>query len=182
MAKKNLIKLAKSSKNKKPVPRKLDVGKVVIENKPVVKKLTTQEERDIKAKETVEKLLEDSPIITLDKKEVIGDVNESEQEPETPKGVEWLEEQVTLLSSELAIVNSDYEKLLNEYHQNSGGAVASDGSQVSAGVIQLFEEIQENHIKLGVNEDGVGNFRIYCPGFLNRMVKFFPFLDDYKRY
>jgi len=29
---------------------------------------------------------------------------------------------------------------------------------------------------------GIGNFRILCPGFLDRLQKFFPFLIEYKRY
>ena len=50
-----------------------------------------------KSKETVDKLLADSPIVTLDKKDDLLELDETPT-PEEPKGVEWLEEQVGLLS------------------------------------------------------------------------------------
>lgn len=191
MAEKNLINLAKGSKSattKKPVNKKLTTKKSV-EKKPVEKKLTVEEERDLKAKETVEKLLEDSPIVSLEKKEELLEIDEPTVEE--PKGVEWLEEQVTLLSeknaalnAELSLAREDYNTLMVNIQQGKMGDVAanSNDGDVKTGVIQLFNELQENHIKLGVNDQGIGNFRIYCPGFLNRMVKFFPFLEQIKRY
>lgn len=185
---KNLINLAKGSKSttaKKTVEKKPTVKKV--EKKPVEKKLTPEEYRDLKAKETVEKLLEDSPIVTLEKKEELLEFEESVVQE--PKGVEWLEEQVTLLSeknealkAELSLAREDYGRLMFDIQQGRMGNVAGNDGDVKSGVIQLFNELQENHIKLGVNDQGIGNFRIYCPGFLNRMIKFFPFLEQIKRY
>jgi len=184
MAESNVIKFAKGTN---PSAKKTMVKKPIAK-KPVEKsvKLTAEEERNIKAKETVEKLLEDSPIITFDKKEEVLEINEVSSE--TSKGVEWLEEQVTLLTeknealtAELTLVKEDYKRLFQETQQFKSGMGNGDDN-VKIGVLQLFNEIQENHIKLGVNEQGIGNFRIYCPGFLNRMIKFFPFLEEYKRY
>lgn len=176
MAKKNVIGLAKSgaSTAKKPAARKPAA------KKPVVKELTPEEIRDQKAKETVSKLLADSPITTLEKKEVLLELDETPDEE--PKGVEWLEEQVALLSqknealaAEILVLKADNQALM------IGGGGSND-SEVAKVVVQLFNELQENHIKMGVNQEGIGNFRIYCPGFLNRLIKFFPFLEEVKRY
>ena len=189
MAEKNLISLAKSGKSitKKPVVNKTTTKKPTV-NKPVEKKLTTEEERNLKAKETVEKLLEDSPIVTLEKKDELLEIDESPMVE--PKGVEWLEEQVTLLSeknealnTELILQKQDYNKLMQDVQQGRFGNSNNVGDgDVRTAVIELFNELQNNHIKLGVDSQGVGNFRIYCPGFLNRMIRFFPFLEQVKRY
>jgi len=183
MAKKNdLIGLAKSG----TATAKKTTKKPAAVKKPVVKVPTPEEVRDLKAKETVSKLLEDSPIVTLDKKEELLEIDETPVEE--PKGVEWLEEQVTLLSeknealaSELSLTKNDYQKLLNDFQQAKSGGGSNDG-ETQRVVLQLFNELQENHIKLGVNQEGIGNFRIYCPGFLNRLIKFFPFLEQHKRF
>jgi hypothetical protein len=181
ISKKNLVGLAK--KNKKPTIIQKNDEKPVEKNK-----LTATEERDLKAKETVEKLLANSPIITLDKKEEPIKID-SKDDIEEVRGVEWLEEQVLLLSeknklleSELVLTKEDYMKLYDEYHGNNGDVDYADNNEVKIGIINLFNELQNNHIKLGVNEQGLGNFRIYCPGFLNRMITFFPFLEEIKRY
>lgn len=182
MAKKNLIDLAKSgiTTAKKPTSKKPVAKKVT------VKEPTPEEVRNLKAKETVEKLLEDSPIVTLEKKEELLEIDEVQ---EAPKGVEWLEEQVTLLSeknetlsAELALAREDYQKILFDVQQGRMGVIDGSDGEVKTAVLQLFNELQENHIKLGVNQEGIGNFRIYCPGFLNRMIRFFPFLEQVKRY
>ena len=176
MAKKDVIGLAKSGKAtaKKPAARKPAA------KKPVVKEPTAEELRDQKAKETVSKLLADSPITTLDKKEDLLELDETPT-PEEPKGVEWLEEQVTLLnqqkealSAELGVVQAE-----NQALKLRGG---SNDGEVTKVVIQLFNELQENFVRMGVDNRGMGNFRIYTPGFLNRMIKFFPFLEKHKRY
>ena len=183
---KNLINLAKSSKSVTTLKSKESTKKTTV-NKPVEKKLTPEEQRNLKAKETVEKLLEDSPIVTLEKKEELLEIDE---EPQQPKGVDWLEEQVTLLSekndaltAELALAKGDYQKLFEEHQQIRNGFGVSDNSDVKAKVFELFDELQTNHLRMGTDpQTGVGNFRIYCPGFLNRMLAFFPFLNEVKRY
>lgn len=183
MAKKDLIGLAKSGTATAKKTTKKPVAAV---KKPVFKAPTPEEVRDLKAKAKVEELLQDSPIVTLDKKEELLELDEVTKDE--PKGVEWLEEQVTLLSeknealsSELTLTKNDYQKLLNDFQQVRSGGGSNDG-EIQRGVLQLFNELQENHIKLGVNQEGIGNFRIYCPGFLNRLIKFFPFLEEHKRY
>jgi hypothetical protein len=183
MRKKNLIDLAKSSTTtaKKPITKKTVI------KKPIEKKLTSEEERKLKALETVNKLLEDSPITNLNKKEELLEINQTPVEE--PKGIEWLEEQVTLLSeknealsAELTLSKEDYKRLMIDVQQGRINTIDGSDGDIKIAVLQLFNELQENHIKLGVNQEGIGNFRIYCPGFLNRMIKFFPFLEEVKRY
>lgn len=175
MAKKNVIDLAKSNKKttksaKKPTAKKT-----------VVKEPTPEELRDQKAKAKVNELLKDSPITTLTKKDE--DVLEfEEQTPDEPKGVEWLEEQITLLSvknkeltTKMEEVKIDFEKILKENQELKTGSFSGDG-HVKKQVIILFNELQENYIRMGPN------FMVYFPAFLNRMIKFFPFLSEVKKY
>lgn len=188
MSEKNdLIGLAKGNTakaTKKTTKKKAAKKKVV--KKPAVKKvepvLSAEELRDQKAKKTVEKLLENSPITTLEQKEELIEMDETPT-PEQPKGIEWLEEQIVLLTKKNDELTFNYEKAFQENQQlKSGASTAAPNGDVQKNVIELFNELQENHIKLGVDKNGIGNFRIYCPGFLNRLIKFFPFLEEVKRY
>ena len=180
---KNLMNLAKNG-NKKPTPTTI---KKNVEKNVVEKAITPAEERDLKAKARVEELLQDVNLSPLVKEDLI----EIEPEIEVPKGAEWLEEQVTLLTeknellrSELALMNEDYARMVLENQEiRSGAGIVSNDGAVAEKVIELFNELQENHIKLGTDMNtGIGNFRIYCPGFLNRMIVFFPFLSTVQRY
>ncbi len=176
MAGKNLLKLAKGAKKPAPVKK---VSEKVIE-----KPKSLAEERDIKAKQKVEELLQDVPLV-IEKKEELLEVDNIQENV----SVEWLEEQITLLSeknealkAELEVSKADYIKLFSDFQQVKNGGV-SNNDAVTLKVIELFNELQENHIKLGTDSrTGIGNFRIYCPGFLNRMILFFPFLANEKRY
>ena len=147
--------------------------------KTAAKKPTAQELRDKKAKETVDKLLEDSPIVTLDKKEELLELDEPTKDE--PKGVEWLEEQVTLLNQKNEALSAELGVVKAENQALKLGGGSNDG-EVQKIVVQLFDELQENYIKMGIDNRGIGNFRIYTPGFLNRLIKFFPFLEKHKRY
>jgi hypothetical protein len=175
MADKDVIKLAKG--NKTTILKKRAARKPAAK-KPVDPKLTAEQERDLKAKETVEKLLEDSPIVTLDKKEELLQLDEEE----TPKGVEWLEEQVTLLGEKNKALSAELEVVKIENQQLRSSVGTSDGD-VKAGVVQIFNELQTNYINRGLNSNtGEPNFVIYPVGFMNRLIKFFPFLAEMKRF
>ena len=185
MAKKNLINLAKGGGKKKPVP---EVKKPVVKKEVEKPQLTAEEERDLKAKQKVNELLKDVPL-TLEKKEELLEIDEPT--PTVEHGMEWLEEQVTLLNeqnellkSELALAKGDYARIFEDYQNLRNGVAGSAGDgAIRIKVIELFNEIQTNHVKLGTDPNtGIGNFRIYCPGFLNRLITFFPFLAEYKRY
>ncbi len=176
--KKNLVKLAKGTeiKKKNNVPKKLKVEE---------KLLTPEEERDLKAKETVNKLLSDSEIFapTIENKENLLEIN-----GEANKSFEWLEEQIALLSeentklkNELEIAKSDYGKIFTEFQKikQDGNVILSNpevDSTLKLTIIKLFNEIQTNHLALG------RNFVIIPPAFLNRLIMFFPFLQNEKRF
>lgn len=180
----NVVGLAKKTTAKKPAAKKPAAKRKPATKKPAVKKPTAQELRDQKAKETVSKLLEDSPIEALQKKDDLLELDETPKEE--PKGVEWLEEQVTILgqknealAAENQVLKADLQVLQSG---NPNASVSKNDGDVKKVVIDLFNELQENYIRMGVDNRGMGNFRIYTPGFLNRMIKFFPFLNEHKRY
>ena len=174
----NIFKSGKSG-SKKTTPE------VKNENK---KPLSREQERDEKAKQMVIDVLKDVKLFPNDNSDllVVDETNTVE-----PKGdLTWLEEQVDLLTSrnnqletDLNKSKDDYEKLYNEFQliRQGGGGIGDD--MVKQKVIELFNEIQSNHMKLGTDPmTGIGNFRIYCPGFLNRLLSFFPFLNEFKQY
>jgi len=180
MAEKNLLKLAKgNSKNVKPIAKK------PAENKIKQKAITQADERDARAKKKVEELLSDVQLTPIIEEKLVV----AEDTSGSNVSVEWLEEQVSLLSesnknlkAEIAVAKGDYEKIFIENQQlKSGNFSTLDNTGIK--VIELFNELQNNHIKLGTDPNtGIGNFRIYCPGFLNRLITFFPFLENEKRY
>lgn len=176
---KDVIGIAKGNAGtkKKTTTRKTTARKTTRKpaaKKTVEKKLTAEQERDLKAKQKVEELLKDAEL-TPKNEDGLLELVEDEKKDE-PKGVEWLEEQVqTLIDENKAL------KVENQQLKEGGNTTGDD--EIREAVVTLFDEIQNNHIKLGTDpKTGLGNFRIYCPGFLNRMIKFFPFLKEFKRY
>ena len=176
---KNLINLAKGGKKASPATKK------VAEKKEVEKPISPAEERDLKAKARVEELLEGVQL-TPDKKE---DLLELEA-PEEKKGAEWLEEQVTLLNeqnealrSELVLAKDDYSRIFAEMQRfKSGIGIVGDG-EIKGQVVNLFEELQANYISRGIDPmTNLPVFEIRPVAFMNRLIMFFPFLNQYKRY
>jgi len=175
----NLVKLAKGGK--KVTPKSPAVKKEVNVPKKV---LTPEEERDLKAKAKVDELL-DGIKLTPDTEEKKEDLFEVEDEP---KGVEWLEEQMSRiteenekLKAEANLAKEDYQHLFATLQQQKNAVVLNDNPNASdtplkAKVIELFSEIQANHLSLG------HNFVIVPVAFMNRLILFFPFLEDQKRF
>jgi hypothetical protein len=184
---KDVIGIAKGTTRKKTTrkpaakktTRKPAAKKKATTKKPVEKPLTADELRDQKAKAKVEELLEDVQL-TPDKKEE--ELLVLDETPEEPKGVEWLEEQISLLAQDNERLKAENDVLLGENQQFRAGAnPVNDG--IKTNVVSLFDELQQNHLRMGIPAGSkVGNFRIYCPGFLDRMITFFPFLSEYKQY
>ena len=174
---KSLVNLAMGGK-KTTVTNKSDV-----EN---VKTISTPEEvRDLKAKETVEKLLQDIPLNSKDRN------NEEllEIDSEQRGSLEWLQEQVTLLSSEnqnikneLDVAKNDYRKIFAENQQIKNGVGIVDDSALITAITTIFHELQSNYIKMGFNPiTHDPNFVIVPGAFLNRLIMYFPFLEKEKR-
>jgi hypothetical protein len=178
--KSNLMKLAKGKKEttvKAPAVKKVE--------EVVEKILTPEEERDLKTKAKVEELLDgvDMTLKTEEKKEE--DLIVVASEPDS-KDVNWLEEQTSKLSeenerlkSEVTLAKDDYSRIFEAFQDLKNGVTLttsnSDG-QLQAKVVQLFNEIQAQYLSLG------NNLIIYPVAFLNRLIKFFPFLDEQKRF
>jgi hypothetical protein len=181
MAKSNLMKLAKGTETKtKPQPKKTEAKKVV------EKPLTPEQERDIKAKAKVDELLQHVDLIPKTSQD---DLLEVVPENEV-KGTEWLEEQVSKLGeeneklrAEAAIAKEDYAKL---YQQVKGGVVPAANSTdglMKVKVTQLFNELQAAYFSMGMSPNtGEPNLIIYPVAFMNKLILFFPFLQNEKRF
>jgi len=176
MAKKNnLVALAKGG-DKKTAAKKPVV-------KAVEKPTTPEEERDLKAKAKVEELLQGVEL-TPKKDELL------EFEAEPKEGVEWLEEQVTSLSevnqtlrTELAQAKDDYRRIFEENQRIKTGVGIQDDGVLKTNVTKLFIELQDAFISMGNNpQTGAPNLIIYPVAFLNKLLAFFPFLKEYKRF
>ena len=107
MKENKLMSLAKGAKKAVvPVVKKVEVKKVV-------KKTTPEEERDLKAKETVAKLLEDIP---LNPNEKVKEQEKSEVASSTQlNDNSWLQEQVEALSSEMELLRTELGEAKENY-------------------------------------------------------------------
>ena len=178
---KQLVNLAKGGgKKAAPVKKEEVVPAEVI--------LTKEEERDLKAKEVVKELLSDTDVdltLTAKPKE---DLLEVEQEP--TGGDIWLQEQVAALTSEnqllkgeIEVMRTDYQKMLNENQRIKSGAGVQNDGELKNGILTIFHEIQSNYLKNpGLTPYGTPNFVIVPPAFLNRLIVYFPFLQNEKRF
>ena len=185
MTQKNLAQIAKggNGKNtgnsrKKVTPEKKET--TVIAEKPII---TPEEERNLKAKETVEKLLEGVDLIP--KKEgvtqtVTIDKNEKD-------GIEWFEEQAALLSEqvenlklELAQSKEDYTILYQELQNKKG----SNGNMLNETIVQnillMFNELQNN--LTGRNPERTPHDIVKIEYLLKQMMTMFPFTEQYRRF
>lgn len=183
---KDLIGIAKGNGDTKKTTRKpaakkttrKPAAKKTTAKKPAEPKLTPEQERDLKAKQRVEELLKDADLTPPngdDNLLELVDENDTETKEE-PKGVEWLEEQIQILVDRNKVLEVENEQL-----KQSGGV---DTQGVKESVVRLFDELQGNYLKMGPHPTipNRGSFVIYTPGFLNRMIKFFPFLEDFRRF
>jgi len=178
MAKKdNLVALAKGTGRKSAAAAKKPVAKTVEKPK------TAEEERDLKAKAKVEELLHDVEL-TPQKEELL-------ELDETPKeGQEWLEEQVSALTeandamkAELTLAKEDYRRIFEENQKLKTGAGIQDEGVVKTNITKLFVELQDAFVAMGKNPNtGAPNLIIYPVAFLNKLLVFFPFLKEHKKF
>jgi 4-hydroxy-3-methylbut-2-enyl diphosphate reductase IspH len=181
--------MASTTNNDKKLLNLATTKKPIAEKKEVIKKITPEEERDLKAKAKVQELLQDIGSLTSNPSEELIEITREEQ-----KGTEWLEEQVALLSSEnkalkneLATAKYDYQKL---YDSHKNGVVNQDDSAIKETVTKVFHELQANYLKMGLSNAprqeilpaGTPNFIIAPAAFINRLIQYFPFLQHEKRF
>jgi len=182
MAKKNLSTLAKSA-IKTPVKN----TNVKVENST---KLTSKDERDLMAKQTVEDLLSEvnipqiGSIINGDTaNDVVNDaVNDAVNEGVNTnnEGVDqeklWLEEQIQVLNAEVQRLT--FESQNNPYTQQSDQNLGYDQNQIAQSTVALYCKIQDmydNFIR------GGGMLVIQPKPFLVELETFFPYLVQYRR-
>jgi hypothetical protein len=173
MGQKNLINLAKGNNDEKSSKK--------------TENLTPEEERDLKAKQTVNELLQDVKILPSNDDKLLEIENDSK---ENNGGNEWLSEQVDVLTQEneklrqeTEIAKEDYARIFAENQRLKNNLGVVDEGAIKIKIIELFNELQNNYISMGVNPmTNTPNFVIYFPAFLERMVMFFPFLGDKRKY
>jgi hypothetical protein len=130
-------------------------------------------EIELRAKEKVNKLLEDMPIEgdTVVKKDKLQDSKEK-------KSVEWLEEQISLLAdqnskleSENIRLKDDYRKLFDQYQSSP----SSNIDQMKHGIEEIFFELDSTlrGLKYGTPYEQA-NIR----PLLNKFMAKFPFLQN----
>ncbi len=188
----DLVKMAKTKKS--PSSTIKNTTKKTIEAKKVAKPLEeVEEDRDTKAKKTVEKLLEGISFNPLDYKKKVEEEPEygddGEEDGETNEnnsgGTEWLEQQVT----ELTEINEYLRNQLAVIPQNNTKNLISDEVQlvdnnVKMNVIKLFMELQTVYMNVGFNyqtNPPRSNMIIFPEKFMARLLDFFPFLEEYRK-
>lgn len=192
-----LAKLAKGNAGGKKSPvsatkqvKPTEKQQATLKQKPVVKPveekkvLTPEEERDLKAKQKVEELLSD--VEFLPKSEEAETVVETVVETKTSnEGVEWLEEQVNLLTEEnsalkieLQQAKDDYGRLFNDFQNKGTSNPAND--VVSHNVLVLFNELQNNF--MGNNQQRTQWTSVQISHILKQMLVLFPFTKDYQKF
>ena len=187
----NLINMAKKTKTttkpsvdtiKKVVTKKTTEAIVKVEE-PVI------EDRDTKAKKTVEKLLEGlslNPYEYKKKEEVIEEDGEYDETNNTGSD-EWLEQQVTELTQANEYLRNQLANISpvqNSRNNNSDVILEDTESNVKVNVVNLFLEIQTAYMNVGFNyNNGIpkSNLIIHPEAFINRLLNFFPFLEEYRK-
>jgi hypothetical protein len=157
----------------------------------VVEPKTIEEPKIVTPKEMISNLLEDINTLTKAPVEVVIP-DEIQLTTEEKEASTWLQEQVALLSEESELLRSEIRALQaeNDGLRNNYGGVHENGlnsenndNRVASSVINLFNELQNNLISMGVNQQtGKPNLFIAPVEFLKRMIMYFPFLDNEKKF
>jgi len=163
MAKKNLAKIAKGIQQ----PKK----------KTTTKKLTPKE----KAKALADELVKEAEDL------IDFDITKTkEKTKENKESIEWLQEQVSILTEanetltkEAVQAKNDYKKIFEEHQKiKNNPAAANQGIQQK--VVKLFVELQNN--LLGINKERTKWEMAKIRVVLTQMVQLFPFLQQIKKF
>jgi len=130
----------------------------------VKEKNSPEKERELKAKQKVEELLQDVPLS-----------NPKTVKNEEPKkvGLDWLEEEVGKLSEENEKLRADLANAKEDLLKRGG--VNNDDDALQLAIIALFNRVQGNFFK-------IPNLVLLAKPFMNEMIDFFPFLKNEKKY
>ena len=148
---------------------------------------TTKPKADVVKKEV--KIIDSENPIDITKnivseiiKNVTREIEKPELEPEVeidnsdPNSLEWLQEQVDLLTQENKSLTDELTEVYDLVNRNNNGET---DNQVINEIISLFLELQNNLI--GNNPQGQKWTMANIPHLLVNMVNRFPFLDKYRR-
>lgn len=157
MAKKNLAKIAKGKQKKKPSS----------------KKITPKE----KAKALADELVKEA--------EDLIDFDVSKKPKKNKESIEWLQEQVSILTDtnetltkEVAEAKNNYKKIFDELQKTKNNPATFKGIQQN--VIKLFVELQNNF--LGFNKERTKWEMAKIKVILIQMIQLFPFLQQTKKF
>lgn len=184
----DLLKMARGPKPKaKPAKEK------VVETKIIKPKTEPEEDRDTKARKTVEKLLEGINLNPNENKidnTLINNVYEDESSENTG-GNEWLEQQVSdltemneYLRNQLANLSSQPDNQQDEQPRYNNQDIVLEDNNIKINVVKLFTELQTAYINVGFNYNvnpPKSNLIIYPEQFMSRLLNFFPFLENYRK-
>jgi len=133
-----------------------------------------------KAQEKVDEVLREIDSITEKKTESYvnnsNKISENKISENKIDGIEWLQEQIELLSNENEQLKNQIDILINKQNLPLLNNSIDDSSLLKENIIKLFNELQSHHLRLGEN------FIIYPIGFMKRLIKFFPFLEEYRKF
>ena len=139
------------------------------------------ETAESKIEKRVQNLLGDFDVLSPKKEAEKLEQQQKQQEtqPENKNDIEWLSDELDRSTQE----NNELKKELNLYKEELKRVMGENNIDdnrsnqiIKRQVIELFSELQTNYIKLG------RNLIINPPNFINRMIKFFPFLEEYKTF
>ena len=177
MAKKNLAAVAKKNSITKKTSATRKSATKAVPQKPATE-VDDKTLRDQKVQTTVQELLKDSPLIELD--EISNEERtETEEVVVDNESVEWLKEQLGAQAQEIEGLRIELSNAKNEQTNVTNTVNDSDMRKT---VVNVFNELQNNYLSMGFSPTGRPNFIINPLGFMNRMIEFFPYLVEHKKF
>ena len=134
--KKDLVKLAKSNDKKTTEPKKTNPDNT--------------NDRDLMIKKRVEKLIDEIPLLKEENKNNLLELDSSDDKDQS-KNIEWLQEQVDVLTQkneklekEAEEAKENYKKLFNKYQEelNSG-----DDGDIKGNISNIFNELNKEYLR-----------------------------------
>lgn len=181
---KNFASLAKKTKTAEPTPKK--------RGRPATKKAEPKQQEpkkvepvvetpESKIEKRVQNLLGDFDVLSPKKEAEKLEQQKEQQEtkPENKNDIEWLSDELDRstqenneLKKEVILYKDELKRVMGENNLDDNRS----NQLIKRQVIELFSELQNNYLQMGTN------LRINPPNFINRMIKFFPFLQEHKTF
>lgn len=158
-----------------------------IKTNEIVKPKSPEEERNLKAKQKVEELLQEINLNSETKKDDLLEISIDKPISNFNKGNDWLSEQVSILTEENERLSIEAEQAKNDYKMifeklQSIKGEPQNNDNTKALIYKLFNEIQDNYINMYDPGTGKSGLVIAPVAFMNRLIMFFPFLESEKKY